>query len=183
MAVVLILVGTFVQIRLQMGLLWMGVITVDGRRARFGDLFAKPHLFWRFLCPSILFQLMVMAGFILLIVPGIYLLARFLPLSFVLMDRETGVLESFRQAQRLTEGHRGKLTAVIFLGYALAFGLFMALSVTAFTVGGSALLVMPIVMLFGVFVFTPIVAPIILLSLAALYRALKNASAHQGAPA
>ncbi len=59
-AVVLILLGTFVQIRLQMGLLWMGVITVTGQRARFGDLFAKPHLFWRFLCASILFQLMVL---------------------------------------------------------------------------------------------------------------------------
>lgn len=186
----LFLLAILVQYRLQMGLMWMGVITVEGRRARIGDLLAKPRLFWRFLFALLMFQLMVMVGSLFLFVPGLYLVARFLPVGFVLLDRETSILESFEQAQRLTEGHRGKLFALVLLPVALVFGLFAAITWPAMAIaepttapGGLGPVVVVVAMLLAVIVLGLVVAPIILLCMASLYRDLKIASARQVAPA
>lgn len=168
------LINTLVSMRISMGMVWMAITTVDGKRAKISDLLAKPHVFWRYLFAVMVFGLVLLVGFALLIVPGIYLFARFFPLNFVVMERETGALESFRQAQQLTEGHRGKLIEFILLWFAL----FIVL----------AIVVVPAEMLLEplgrglVLVVAVIATPIAWLSSASLYRTLGNASAAQTTP-
>ncbi len=181
--VVFFLLNIYVSTRMAMGLVWMGLTTVDGKTARVRDLFAKPHLFWRYLLATVLYGLMVMVGMMLLIVPGVYLAARFLPLNFVLIERETGIAESFQQAQRLTEGHRGKLIELILLGLSLFLGTFVVLMVSMAVLGELAPLVLPLIMMVAVLLILFLGTPIISLSLASLYRALRNASVDPAATA
>ena len=163
----LLLVNIFITTRMGMGLGWMAISTIHGQPANFADLFAKPHLFWRYLGTLILFNAIVFLGLIFFVVPGIYLAARFFPVPYIMIERETGILEAFRQAEHLTEGHRATLSAFIFLGVAI----FAAMMQSIQTLGGFALLVVVIA------------APIALLSFAALYGALKRASGEQAASA
>lgn len=53
-------------------------------------------------------------GFILLIVPGIYVFVRFMLLPYVFVDQKLGWQEALKEASRLSEGYRWNL-----LGFAL----------------------------------------------------------------
>ncbi len=170
---VFFLLNVLVSARISMGMAWMGLITVDGKMAKIGDLLAKPQVFWRYVVTMIAFGLMFGVGLVLLIVPGIYVAARFFPVHFVVIERETGVMEGFRQAQQLTEGYRGKVINFILLWIAF------------FVVSGIAFI--PVMRLsepvgWWVMLLSAVIAtPIIWLSAASLYRTLQNASANQGA--
>jgi phage FluMu protein Com len=78
-------------------------------------LFSGGRFFWRYFWGTLLFNLMVAVGFVLLIVPGIILALMFWPIYFVIVDRDTGVFESLRLASELTTGN-----------YLAAFVLFLA---------------------------------------------------------
>ena len=172
--VALFVLNTLVSIRISMGMVCMGLATVNGKTVKIGDLLAKPQLFWRYVLASISFGLMIMVGLILLVVPGVYLAARFLPVHYVLVERETGVLESFRQAERLTAGYRGKLIDFILLGIA---ALVVLTAILFFIAMMSSLPVSEVfALLIGV-----VAQPIIILSLASFYRALRDAPADRGA--
>ncbi len=164
---ILVLLNIFVATRMGIGLGWMAISTIHGEPAKVADLFAKPQLFWRYLCTLILFNVVVFVGLIVFVVPGIYLAARFFPVTYVMIERETGILESFRHAQALTEGHRVTLSAFTFLGVAIVAGMMQSVQL----LGGFSLLVVGIA------------APITLLSYTALYGALKNASSDHPASA
>jgi hypothetical protein len=86
-----------------------------GERAELGDLFAGTRFFWRLFWGNILFTLMTYAGFALLIVPGFFVILIFWPFSFVIVDQNTGVVESLRKAKDLMTGN---LLAVFILGLA-----------------------------------------------------------------
>ena len=174
LGIVCFLLEVFVYIRMRMGLAWMTVSTTNGKSMEIGDLFAKSQLFWRFLFGSLLYHLMCLAGFMLFFVPGIYLAARFFPVHFVVIERETGVMESFRQAQQLTEGSRGKVIDFILLWIGIAI-------LSAIAVVPVAILLSEPVGMGVLLVFYVIATPIIWLSAASLYRALRDASTNQAA--
>jgi len=192
LGIVCFLLEVFVYIRMRMGLAWMTVSTINGKSMQIGDLFAKSHLFWRFLFGTILYHLMCLAGFILFFVPGIYLAVRFFPFNLVLIERETGILDSFRQAQKLTRGNRGKVFAFVLLCAAI-----MSLLMLPFMVMWAEILakmifplampgefeLVPVHIGLGLFLVAVLVTPIILLSEGALYWALRNATTDQTASA
>lgn len=45
---------------------------VDGKDAQLGDLFSQSQLFWKFLLATVVYAVVLVVGFILLIIPGIY---------------------------------------------------------------------------------------------------------------
>ncbi|MBI4033427.1 hypothetical protein HY379_00315 [Candidatus Saccharibacteria bacterium] len=61
----------------------------------------------------ILLGLSVIAGLILLIVPGIILLWRLFLVQFVLIDQKTSIKEAFRRSWRMTKGYPGAIYGVI----------------------------------------------------------------------
>jgi len=73
--------------------------------ATLGMLFGGGERFLPALGYSILFLLAVTAGFVLLIVPGFFLLFRYWPGYYLVIDRRTPVMEAFTLAGEITRGN------------------------------------------------------------------------------
>ncbi len=93
--------------------------------------------FFKFLLAYILYTIMVVVGFILLIVPGIYLAIKYQFFQFLIIDEDMDVIESFKESGRITEGSKWNLfffvlllILIVIIGFlALIVGIFVALPV------------------------------------------------------
>jgi uncharacterized membrane protein len=88
---------------------------VRGERAELADIFSGGRFFWRMFWANVLFTLLTYAGLLLLIVPGVFVMLVFWPFSYVIVDRNTGIVESFEKSRGLTGGN---LLAIFILGLA-----------------------------------------------------------------
>ncbi|MFA6514932.1 MAG: hypothetical protein WCT42_01550 [Candidatus Paceibacterota bacterium] len=99
------------------------------------NLFSKEALptlvqFWNFIKTSILLALCVLAGFILFVIPGFYVLGRLVFSSYISVEKNQGGRASIKEAWGMTKGFGWKLFWKSFL-----IGLFMLLGIIAFFVG------------------------------------------------
>jgi hypothetical protein len=126
------------SIFLSLGFTRIGLNIVSGRSFSVGMLLAGGHLLPRAVLASLLFYLMVGIGMVLLIFPGVYLALRYGQYLNALVDRDLGVIDSFKYSSTITTGNRVNLfllfllmMAVIFVGcLALGLGLLVAIPVT-----------------------------------------------------
>ncbi len=83
------------------------------------DIFSRGQLFVKYIVLSILIGLVTFVGFILLIVPGIYLTLALSVATYILVDRNVKCIEAFTESMKLTEGHLwhilGLMIAILFL--------------------------------------------------------------------
>lgn len=100
---------------LQAGLHMLLLRVARGENAEFVDVFSGGRFFWRFFWGTLLFEIVLVIAFVLLIVPCVILSLMFWPVYFVIVDRDTGVIESLRLAHEITTGN-----------YMAAFVLFLA---------------------------------------------------------
>jgi uncharacterized membrane protein len=125
------------------GFLWVRLAlgVYDGRHVDARELWPDATMFLEYLAVSIIYGVLVAAGLILLVVPGIYLAVRYGLASFLVADgRVTDVLGAFRQSSELTRGRRLKLflfgLVLVLMNVAgailLGVGLLVTLPVTAF---------------------------------------------------
>lgn len=95
-------------------LLYIGLITIylkahaDPKSPEFSD-FWRPELFWRYLAASIILAVIVMVGFILLIVPGIFLALAFAFTGYLVVDKGMNPVAALKESARITKGNRWKL--------------------------------------------------------------------------
>ncbi|MGH6867212.1 MAG: DUF975 family protein [Methyloceanibacter sp.] len=89
-----------------------------------------PQPFWKFLGASILLGLTILAGILLLIVPGIIFALMFAFTTFLVIDRDLGPIEAMKESKRLTYGHKWTL-----LGFLLVLVGINLLGLIAFGVG------------------------------------------------
>jgi uncharacterized membrane protein len=89
-----------------------------------------PRPFLKFLAASILIMLAVVAGLILLIVPGIIFALMFMFTTFIVIEREFGPIDAMKESRRITHGHKWQL-----LGFSLLLVLINLLGVAALVVG------------------------------------------------
>jgi hypothetical protein len=101
------LLGGFLQFFLSVGETLMILKMLRGQQASFSDLFSGGPRFWPALGIGILSSLLFAAGTLLCIIPGIILMLMFWPVSVLVIDNKTGVLDSFSVASNITEGNRG----------------------------------------------------------------------------
>lgn len=133
------LLSTFVEVFLGLGLVRFSLNIIDGKSAALGDLFSQGRRLFRGFVAHFLFTLMVGIGLILLIVPGVYLFLRFGFYQCAIVDRDLGVIDSFRLSSRITRGSKWPLLGVAVLSLlivaagalALGIGLAFAIPVTA----------------------------------------------------
>ncbi|HVU75724.1 MAG TPA: glycerophosphoryl diester phosphodiesterase membrane domain-containing protein [Candidatus Paceibacterota bacterium] len=133
-SLVALFVGIVAQIFIKMGSINFALKANDDVVAvRVSDLWA-PEMFWQYLLASIVVGIMVVVGFILLIVPGIYLALRFLFVQYLIVDRKMGMSDALKESSRMTEGKKwrllGFLLLVILLNIVGAILLFVGLLVT-----------------------------------------------------
>ena len=87
----------------------LGLITIalefrDDVAHNIEDLFKNYRLFPNFLIATIIYGLMVAIGFILFIIPGIYLSLKYLFYGYLIVDRGLGPIEALKESGRMTDG-------------------------------------------------------------------------------
>ncbi len=69
---------------------------------------------------SILFGLMLVGGFLLLIVPGVFVYLFFWPYWYLIVDNRTGVLESFSVSRELNANNKASVFVLTILGIGIS---------------------------------------------------------------
>ena len=133
------------------GLLTMGLITitlkiVDEREPVFMDLFANLEVLAYYVASAFLYCMMVVLGFFLLVIPGIYVGVRFQFFGYFIVDEKRGPLEALQQSAKLTRGR----VLELFVFDLLLFGLNI---LGALLLGVGLLITMPMSWLALSFVF------------------------------
>jgi hypothetical protein len=103
---------------------------VNGKKTRYSDLFKTQGVFLKFLLVSILYELTIIGGLILFILPGIYVALRYCFAPILIIDKKMGVAEAFEKSKEMTDGR--KLEMIIFF---LTSILFIASGLVVFIVG------------------------------------------------
>lgn len=101
--------GHVLETYLGLGLTRIGLNIVSGQPFALAMLFGQGDKLVRAVLASILYGIMVVAGLLLLIVPGIYLALRYGQYQNAIVDKNLGVLESLAYSARLTEGNKMNL--------------------------------------------------------------------------
>ena len=132
------------------GLHAMALKSVDGEIPRVGDLFASLERGPAYLLALGIYCLAVSCGFVLLIVPGIYLAIRYCLFAQIITDTSASALQALRKAAELAHGHWAALGALFLIAFLL-------------NLGGMALLGIGLIISF----------PVSLLAIAGCYRSLQ----------
>ncbi len=113
-----------------------------GRKVVFDDLFSIDARWISFAFLGLIKGLLILAGFLLFIVPGIYLSVRWMFAELLVIDKGLRPLEALKASSELTKGYRWKLflftlvmVLLIILGFlALGIGAVVASIVSMFAV-------------------------------------------------
>jgi uncharacterized membrane protein len=80
-----------------------------GQEGKIEEIIGQKEIYPQALIGNIIYYLMMIVGFILLIIPGIYVAVRFMFLPYVFVDQKLGWQEALKEASRLSEGRRWDL--------------------------------------------------------------------------
>jgi len=98
---------------IEAGFLHICLVLWDGGEPTFADTFTRLPLGPKFLAGQILYLSMVVIGLLLLVVPGVYLAARYALFGFCLAEGETTLMRSFQQSAILSTGTKTYLLWII----------------------------------------------------------------------
>ncbi|MFA5039461.1 MAG: hypothetical protein WC732_07250 [Candidatus Omnitrophota bacterium] len=93
----------------QIGFLKVLLNLHDGKGFKFSDLFSQWRLFFKYIFGAIVYGLIVLAGLILLIVPGIMWAVRFQLYTYFIVDKKAGPIEALKLSAQATKGSRTEL--------------------------------------------------------------------------
>lgn len=131
--------STALSILVQIGMIKILLDLYDGKKLDFTQLYSMYPLALRYLGASILYGLMVVVGIVLLIVPGIYLAIKYQFYSFLIIDKNMGIMDSFKKSGEMTKGNMmnlfflGLILVVINIIGALLFGIGLLVTIPTST--------------------------------------------------
>lgn len=137
------------------GIIKISLKLVDQQEIAIKDLFSCYPLFLKYLLGLILYQLIVLVGLILLIVPGIIWFIKYGFWVYLIVDKNLGIIASLKESGRITQGVRWKLFLFgLVIASLIFFGVYLPLVVGFILPSfyGSSVLLIGIV---GVFMFFP----------------------------
>jgi hypothetical protein len=112
------IVSNVLSIFLSLGLVRIGLNLVSGKPVEVGMLFGEGRKLLRALLASIAFGVMLVVGFLLLIVPGFYILLRYGQFMNAIVDRDLGVMDAFSYSSSITTNNRMNLFVLLLLSVA-----------------------------------------------------------------
>ena len=121
-----------------MGYINIALIYCDNKKAKYRDFFTSYPLLIKYIIGSLLYSLISMAGFILLIVPGIIWAIRFQFYAYFIIEQKCGPIEALKKSAAITKHVKWKLLLfgivlyfISILGIiALIIGLFATIPIT-----------------------------------------------------
>lgn len=97
-------VSLLVSIFFTLGVTNVSLIVVKWHKLRYVDLFNKIKYFVHFLVSYILYILIIVWGFILFIVPGVYRATRFSFYQYFIIDKKYGPVKALKASRAVTKG-------------------------------------------------------------------------------
>jgi len=97
------------DIIISIGLITIALKFLDNQQPMFENLFSFKPYFWKYLGASILTGLVVWAGLILFIIPGIYWALKFQFYGYFVVDKSCEPIESMRRSSQITQSVKWKL--------------------------------------------------------------------------
>lgn len=98
------ILGLIVGVFINMAQIRIGLRFCSGEVADFDDLYNQYHKFVDVLVGTILYGLIVLAGLILLIIPGIYWGIRYNFFGYLIIDRDMKPVDAIKRSGELTRG-------------------------------------------------------------------------------
>lgn len=138
--------STILQIILLMGAIRITLEFIDQKKPSYEHLFSSYPLIIKFVMGTILYQLIVVLGFLLLIIPGIYWAIKYQYVGYLIVDKGIGPRGALSKSGALTEGIKIKLIL-----FGLLLGLIVILGALALGVG--LFVAIPVVMLATTYVY------------------------------
>jgi hypothetical protein len=103
-------------------------------------------LFFKFLLGYVLYTLLVVIGFILLIVPGVYLGIKYQYVQYLIVDKNMDVIEAFKESGKITDGHKWNLLLLVLMFLIIA-------TLGAMALGVGLLVAIPIIIVAQAYVY------------------------------
>jgi len=112
---------------------------LDGEVTSVKEMIQHSNLFWKYLGTNLLYALMVSVGFVLLIIPGFYLMLKYGFAPIIIIDEHVSIRGAFKKSAEITQGVKWKLLGLIIvvalaniLGACIFFvGLFVSIPVSS----------------------------------------------------
>jgi hypothetical protein len=104
LSVLMGILGAVFQQVVAMGMLNLQLRVLDGKTIETRDLFAPFNSILNYACAGLLYVLMVGAGIICFIVPGIFLAIKFQFYGYFIVEHKMGPLEALRASSAITDG-------------------------------------------------------------------------------
>ena len=130
LGLVLGIVGAVVGIVLQIGLVRIALAFHDGLLPDFGTLFDAWGCFWRYTGTMALYGLIIFAGAILFIIPGVVWAIKFSLCHYFVIDVGLGPIDALKASSRTTMGVKWQL-----FGFGFLCALIAVLGMLCFVVG------------------------------------------------
>ena len=127
------------EILVGIGLTLITLKIAKGEAVMYSEIIPPFRLAWEYLLASLLAAFITMLGFILLIIPGIYLSLRFSMVRFAVLEG-AGITGSIKKSGKITDGVKWRL-----LGFLLIIALLNILGAILFMVG--LLVTIPVTMI------------------------------------
>lgn len=140
-----------IYIVLPLGLIKITLKLHDNQKPELTDLLSCFPLFFKQLLASILYNLIVFFGLLLLIIPGIIWAVKFQFYSYLIVDRNLGPIKALKKSVAITRDHKWNLFLL-----SLILALIDLLGVTAIFAG--LLIALPVTMLARTFVYRKLLA-------------------------
>ncbi len=110
----------------------------DSGEASIHDIFSKYRIVLQYLVASVLYTAMVLAGLVLLVIPGVYWAVKYQFYKLFIVDKEMGPIEALRESGKITKGNMWNLIflLLVLMGLNLfgaiifGIGLFITIPVT-----------------------------------------------------
>jgi uncharacterized membrane protein len=129
-----------VDVITSIGIIVVTLKFVDRKKPEIEDLYQHYSYFLNYILSSIIYCLIIIAGLILFIIPGIYWAVKYQFYKFYIVDKNMGPWEAIKASGRLTRGNKWKL-----LWMDIVFALISLLGIIALGIG--ILVAMPIISL------------------------------------
>lgn len=142
--------GIVLQLIVSLGLIKVLLAIYNGAKPKYGMLFDEANKIGRYFIASLLYGLIVMAGLLLFIVPGIIWGLKYQFYTYFIVEKNAGIWESMQLSGQATQGNKWTL-----LGLGIV--LFIINLLGAMLLGVGLLVTVPVTMLAGMYAYKTLV--------------------------
>jgi hypothetical protein len=168
-------VALILNIMITPGMLAMGLAGAEGKEASLNLIIKKLPLSFKYFGFSIIYVIAVTVGLLALIVPGIYLAARFVLAPYLMIENESlGLFDALKLSGDKMKGQYLKTLFNIFILFILVMFILIFASIIAFFIAGGTSTASVLAQNTFFIIPSSIMLPIIYVGLAVIYRGVVN---------